>query len=237
MRAENIMSRNVTTARPETDVREIATTLLAREVSAVPIVDGEGRLVGIVSECDLMRRQDIGTGGRLAWWKEITLSSEVLAALYVKSHGGTAADVMTRPVIAVEPDTDVAEIADLFEKYGIKRVPVVEDGTVVGIVSRADLVGLLRTELLRREGEAEPLIVPDDGAVRWAIAEEIRAAAGIDTQFIYIDVHDGSVDLWGTVRSKVEKRAVELAVQASACGRTVQDHLIVMQAGAVPRAL
>ena len=143
MKARDVMVSHVITVGPELDVKAVATTLVANGISAVPVVAIDGSIVGIISEGDLMHRAV--SGARRSWWLETFSSAEQLMADFVKAHGRKAKDVMTRQVISVSPDTSLQEIANLLEKHGIKRVPVIENGRLVGIVSRANLVQALAT--------------------------------------------------------------------------------------------
>ena len=146
MNASDVMVSKVITVGPDTSVAAIAETLLANRISAVPVVDEKSSaLLGIVSEGDLIHRVETGTERPRAWWLEFFIGKEALAREFIKSHGRKAADVMTRLVITVKPDTPLAELASLLEKHRIKRVPVVKDGKIVGIVSRANLVQALVT--------------------------------------------------------------------------------------------
>src|SRR5581483_8196852 len=112
--------------------RQVADILLARCISAVPVVSQSGELLGIISEGDLMRRSETDTERRQSWWLELVASSEASATDFVRSHADKVADVMTRKVVTAEPDTSLAEIAALLERNHIKRVPVVKNGKVVG---------------------------------------------------------------------------------------------------------
>src|SRR5437588_1221443 len=151
MRAMDVMTTNVIIVSPDTPVQEIAKILSERSISGLPVVDAQNRLVGIVSEGDLLHRVEMGTdrrpdrrtGRRRSWWLDTVGSDEELARAYVKSHGRTAKDVMTSEVTSVSETTELADIANLLETRRIKRVPVVKDGTLVGIVSRANLVRAL----------------------------------------------------------------------------------------------
>jgi CBS domain-containing protein len=143
MKARDIMVPHVITVQPDLDVKAVANTLVANGISAVPVVAIDGSIVGIISEGDLMRRIVAGAEHKRSGWLEIFSSPEQLMAEFAKSHGRKAADVMTRQVISVDPDTSLQEIANLLEKHGIKRVPVIEKGRLVGIVSRANLVQVL----------------------------------------------------------------------------------------------
>ena len=136
MLASEIMTTDVATAGPETLVAELVSLLVTRGISAVPVQSG-GQLVGIVSEGDLLRRAELGTGRKRSRWLEIATPGDRLATEYIREHGRKVADVMTTDVVSVRHDTSIREIADLFERRRIKRVPVLRDGKLVGIVSRA----------------------------------------------------------------------------------------------------
>ena len=145
MKAGDVMASHVITVGPELDLKAVANTLVANSISAVPFVAIDGSLVGIISEGDLMHRAVSGADRKRSWWLETFSSAEQLMAEFVKAHGRKAKDVMTRQVISVSPNTSLQEIANLLEKHGIKRVPVIENGRLVGIVSRANLVQALAT--------------------------------------------------------------------------------------------
>src|SRR6266536_3997807 len=140
MQARDVMTTRVVTVEPDTAIEEVAKRLFENRISAVPVVEGDGRLVGIVSEGDLMRRPESGMERRPSWWLSFLLLPEQSAASYVKAHGRHAKDVMTRNVIMVEDSARIEGIAEILEKHGIKRVPVIREGKLVGIVSRADLL-------------------------------------------------------------------------------------------------
>ena len=149
MEARDIMSRDVVIVGPETTCQEIARTLVTRGISAVPVVDNGGAVVGMVSEGDLINRDDQERIARRDWWLELLaeggqISPAYLAELHATRR--TASDVMAGPVITVTEDADVKEIARLLAAHRIKRVPVLRDGRIVGIVSRADLVRALALE-------------------------------------------------------------------------------------------
>ena len=145
MKARDIMVMNVITVGPEASVRQVADILFKNRISALPVVDEHGELIGIVSEGDLARRAELETDYRRSWWLETFArkSKETLAVEYVKSHARRVKDVMTRRVITATPATSLRDIAALLEKNRIKRVPIVAKGRVVGIVSRANLIQAL----------------------------------------------------------------------------------------------
>jgi CBS domain-containing protein len=143
MQARDLMVSPVVTVQPSASVKEVAKLLLEQGISAVPVVDDQGKLVGVVSEGDLLHRPEIGSERRRSWWLLGLTDEETLAAEYVKAHAHKVADVMTRKVITAAPDASLHELATLMEANAIKRVPIVEDGRLVGIVSRANLVRAL----------------------------------------------------------------------------------------------
>jgi CBS domain-containing protein len=140
MRAIDVMVRDVVTVHPDTDVAEAVKLLAEHDVSALPVVNGEGRLIGILSEADLIHRVEIGTEKRRPWWLEAVSGAGTLAEEFAKSHGKKVGEVMTSEVVVVSEETPLSEIAALFERKRIKRVPVVKDGKVVGVVSRSNLI-------------------------------------------------------------------------------------------------
>jgi CBS domain-containing protein len=149
MKVAQAMTRQPVTADPSMSVRDAAMLLVKHGISAVPVVDGSGALLGIVSEGDLVRRGDVVRDERQSWWLQMLAEGEHLAPGfldYVRSGGRQVRDLMTRHVITVEEDTPLPEVARLLEEHRIKRVPVLRQGKVVGIVSRADLVRALAHE-------------------------------------------------------------------------------------------
>jgi CBS domain-containing protein len=191
MRARDIMTTNVLTVTPITPVRDVAQLMVEHRISSVPVVHGS-KLVGIITDGDLYRRAELGTEKRHRTWLSMLAFHNERAADYVQIHGRTARDVMTTDVIAVEPTTTLRQIADLFETKRIRRVPVVADGTVIGIVSRANLVQALATissEDLQRTAT--------DRQVRdLVIAEYKRLPFGLPSEWNVI-VKDGIVHLRG----------------------------------------
>ena len=153
MNASDVMVTNVIAVGSNASVQEVADILLTNRISAAPVVDDHGELIGIISEGDLIRRAQSGTERHRSWRLEIIASEskEDLAIEYVKSHASKVGDVMTHEVITATPGTPLRDVAALLEKNRIKRVPIVERGKMVGIVSRANLVQALAT--LRKDIE------------------------------------------------------------------------------------
>ena len=222
MKAADVMATNVITVRLDTPVATIAEVLLANRISAVPVVNDKNVLVGIVSEGDLIHRVEAGTERHRSWWLELLTGKETLAHEFVMSHARKAADVMTRPVISVQPDTLLGDIASLLEKHRIKRVPVASNGKIVGIVSRANLIQAL-VSLNRAKTEASV----DDLTLHGNILEQLRSKPWVDPSTISILVNNGSVELWGIVDSETEKNAIRVAVEVTPGVRQVANKLVV----------
>src|SRR5258708_27567398 len=141
MRALDIMTRRVIAVNPEAPVREAARVFAENHISGAPVVDDEGRLLGMITEGDLIHRTETGTQARRrSWWLEFFSSTRDLAATYIKENAQLVQDVMTAKVICVKETTPVSEVADLLERHRINRVPVLYHGELIGLVTRANLV-------------------------------------------------------------------------------------------------
>jgi CBS domain-containing protein len=222
MNAADVMITNVISVRSDTSVAKIAETLLTNRISAVPVLDEKGAMVGIVSEGDLIHRVEADTERHRSWWLELLTGKEVLARDFVKSHARKAADVMTRPVVTVKPDTPLGELASLLEKHRIKRVPVMKDGKIVGIVSRANLI----QSLVTRGNEIISDKAVGDSTLRDNIITELRSQPWWANN-INVIVQNGTVELWGFVGSETEKDAIRVAVEVTAGVRKVSNNLAV----------
>jgi len=231
MRAMDVMTTGVITVDPDTSVQAVAKLLSERGISGVPVVDAADRLVGIVSEGDLLHRVETGTerrperltGRRRSWWLDTIASDEDLARDYAKSHGRTAKDVMTREVISVSDTTELADVAMLLETKRIKRVPVLRDGKLVGIVSRANLVRALAIT------ESEPVIDADidDRAIRDKLLAELKGQEWVHMWAADIIVRDRVVHLWfSDDRSEEERQAVRVAAENIPGVRGVEEHIV-----------
>ena len=223
MKAADIMVSSVIAVGPDCSVQDVAETLLENRISAVPVVSNGGDLVGIVSEGDLIRRTEIDTERRRSRWLALLIGTQPLAAEFVKSHAGRVADVMTRDVIVATPDTPLRHFAALLEKNGIKRVPIVSNGKLVGIISRANLVQALASA--RKEIKAAA--ATSDRMIREELMSRLRAEPWARTSRLNVIVHDGTVELWGRVRSRAENQAIRLAAELTPGVRAINDNLIV----------
>jgi CBS-domain-containing membrane protein len=178
--------------------------------------------VGIVSEGDLIRRPEADTATRRSWWLYFFSSLETAAAQYAKSYGLLARDVMTPTPITLTEDTSAAEIADILERFHIKRVPVVRDDRIVGIVSRANLVRTLasaQTALSQR--------IEDDAVIRNGVIAALSGQPWETALPKNVIVQQGVVHLWGMVNSLEERAAVRVAVERTPGVKRIEDHLVL----------
>ena len=221
MKARDVMVSPVITLKPASSVREAAQILLERRISALPVVNDKGKLVGIISEGDLLRRRETGTEHRRSWWLRFLAGEETAAGEYTKAHGRKVADVMTRHVITADPDAPLSEIAALFEKHAIKRVPIVKDGQLTGIVSRSNLVQAVASA-------PEDLEIPlSDRAIRDKLLAHLKTQPWSHTWQLNVTVNRGVVDLWGVSYSDGERAAIRVAAENIPGVRAVNDHLFV----------
>ncbi|MYZ49276.1 CBS domain-containing protein [Propylenella binzhouense] len=222
MNAADVMTKDVITVPPEMTVREAAEILLQHRISAVPVVDAAGKLVGILSEGDLVRRHEIGTERRRSWWLQVFSDTSASGQDYVKSHGLRVADIMTRDVVTADESTSLAEIANRLERYGVKRLPIVRDGRVVGIVSRSNLVRALASVPI-----SVPAAAASDNEIRESVMAHIRAQPWGMPWLTNASVHDGVVEIWGMVNSDDERRAIRVAAESTPGVRAVNDHMMI----------
>ena len=221
MKASDVMVSKVITVGPNTTVQEIAAILLSNRISAVPVIDDVGALIGIVSEGDLIHRVESGTERHYSWWLKLMSDKAALAQGYLKSHAVKAADLMTKQVITASPDLPLGELATLLEKHRIKRVPIVENAKLVGIVSRANLLQALSA--LRRDIPVESRV--EDSVLRERVFFEIRSKLSASAAQINVIVHDGVVELWGGVDAQNEKDALRVAAELIPGVHSVEDHI------------
>jgi len=223
MLAKDIMTATVETVTPDTPVSEIARRLLARNISAVPVVDEQDRVVGIVSEGDLMRRSENQTERQPSWWIRVFAEPEDRARAYIKTHGMCARDVMTRNVISVGEGESLTDIAEMLERHHIKRVTVMRGDKLVGIVSRANLLrGLVAAG-------AKTAATEDDRDLKAEI-ESTALKAGLSMDHVSVVVADGVVAMWGMVETDAERLALAVAAEQVAGVGRVENNINVMPA-------
>lgn len=221
LKAKDVMTLQVISVQPDNTVGEVAEKLMKYGISAVPVVDGE-RIVGILSEGDLVRRAEIGTAERhRSWWLRLFTGAETLATEYVKSHARRVRDVMTKNVISVSEETSLSDIAALLEKNHIKRVPVLRDGRVVGIVSRANLLRRLATFPADVQVTTE-----DDRVIRAKILEALRSQPWSNVNATDVTVAQGRVEFWGMFDTNEQREAARVVAENVPGVRKVEDHRV-----------
>jgi CBS domain-containing protein len=226
MRAMDVMTTDVITVDPDTAVQALATLLAERGIGGVPVVESSGRLVGIVSEGDLLHRTEIGTARRhrerrRSWWLDHFASD--LAREYIKSHGRTVKDIMTRDVVTVTEDTDLGEVAALLEAKRIKRVPVTRNGKVIGIISRANLVRALAATKGAPPREEDG----DDRTIRAQLLGELGREEWAKVWPEDVIVRDGVVHFWlSSDEPEEKKQALRIAAETIPGVRGVEEHIV-----------
>jgi CBS domain-containing protein len=233
MRAMDVMTANVITVGPDTSVQDLARLLSERGISGVPVVNSEERLVGIVSEGDLLHRAETGTdprpASRRSWWLNTIAKKDDLARDYVKSYGRKVKDIMTTDVVSVTDTTQLADVAVLLETKRIKRVPVVHDGKIIGIVSRANLVRALAAMNNEPATDAND----DDRTIRDKLLAELKRQEWFTVQdwckiwTADVIVKDGVVHFWlCDDQPQEERRALRVAAENIVGVRRVEEHTI-----------
>ncbi len=219
MKACDVMVFPVITVSPYSSIGEVADIFLKHRISAVPVTDDLGHIFGIVSEGDLMRRAETRTERQHAWWLLPFTGPQTLAAEYVKAHSRKVADVMTRNVITADPDTSLQEIATLLERNAIKRVPIVKNGRLVGVVARANLVQAVASAPKALH------VQPSDAIIRDELLKHLKTQPWAHTSLLNVTVRDGVVQLWGMTTSRAEKEAIRVAAESIHGVRAVNDNL------------
>jgi CBS domain-containing protein len=200
------MTAEVVTSPPETPVAALIRLFTDRGVSAVPVTDASGTLLGIVTERDLIRRLADEDEQPTGWLARFTDRPNARADRYARSHGATAREVMTDKVVTVAPDASANHIAHLMEQHGIRRVLVVEQGRLLGMVTRTDL---LRALVADQPPETEV----SDERIRGAILAAMQREAWADTLHVTVDVRGGEVEFHGFSRSASVQRALRVLAE------------------------
>jgi CBS domain-containing protein len=219
MQVRDVMTANVISVPAQATILEAARAMLRNRVSGLPVVDGEGRLVGVVTEGDFLRRSEIGTERRRPKWLEFVLGPGRMAEDYVRAAGRRVDDVMTRDPVTVREDDSLETVVELMERRRVKRFPVLRNGKMVGIVSRANLMGAL-VSLARSEA------APTGGDP--AIRESILAAFAKQpwAPQINVVVKESIAELRGTITDERERQACVVTAENVAGVRAVHDHLV-----------
>ncbi len=220
MKAQDVMVRDVVTVGPDTSVAEAVSLLVEHDTSALPVVDADDNLIGILSEADLLEREELGAEHHHLWWIETLMPASKLAKEFAKSHGKKVSEVMSTDVITATAVTPVPEIAALLERYRIKRVPIVSDGKVVGMVSRSNLI-----QALASSRPSEPKSGTDH-SIRLELLDWLGKQKWTDFGSRNIIVQDGVVHLWGLISSESERKALTALAEGVPGVSDVADEMI-----------
>lgn len=207
MRVRDLMTTSLVTIPPEAPLEVVARLLSDRGISGVPVVDGAGSLLGMVTEGDLIRRLAAKEDAPKSWVLGLFASAADQAARFARTHGQRARDVMTTDIASVTEDTSIEHVAHIIEDRKIRRVPVLRDGKLVGVVSRSDLI----RALLAAPGS----IAADapDARIRRDLAIKMRNEPWVDTYFIFPDVKGGQVTFHGFCRSETVKQGLRVLAE------------------------
>jgi CBS domain-containing protein len=222
MLAQDIMTRTVAAVHADTPLAEAVALLVDRAISGLPVVDSNAHLVGMLTEGDLLRRNEVDTEPHHSGWYGLLLGPGHLATEYVRARGRAVRDVMTENPVSVTEETPLADVVKLMEKRHFKRVPVVRDGALVGVVSRADIMRLLAGKLA---AEQAAVTLPDD-VVRHAVTVELSNAKWANAHNVTVQVKDGVVTLEGVVFNEAVRPALRVAAENTPGVKRVEDHLV-----------
>jgi CBS domain-containing protein len=224
MKAADVMVRDVVTVHPETDVADAVKLLVARDISALPVVDQGDNLVGIISEADLLHRAELGTKKHRSWIVESLTAASTLADEFAKAHGKKVGEIMTTGVVTATEEDSLGDIAAQFERHRIKRVPIVRDGRVVGIVSRSNLIQALASVVGTSEASDDT-----DRRIRDELIERLEKEHDwTDFGTRNVTVHNGVVHLWGLITSDDERRALTALAEGVPGVARVQDEMFAI---------
>jgi CBS domain-containing protein len=220
MIAREIMSTPVVSVAPATPVADVAALLARHRISGVPVLD-QGRLVGIVNEMDLLHRHEIGTEQSSAagpWWTRL-FRAEPGPSHYVKSHAKRARDVMTRSVDSVVEDTPLSEVVARFDSPAVRRVCVVQDGKLIGVITRADIVRAVAASAQRPRAERSRA----DDAIRSELLAELTRQWWWRPGWSLVTVNDGVVQFNGVIDAPEERASARVAAENIPGVRAVED--------------
>jgi CBS domain-containing protein len=226
MQVRDVMRGNVVTVPKTATAEEAAARMLAHGISGLPVVDAEGRVVGMVTEGDFLRRAELGTERRRSRWLEFLTSNWRLAEEYVASHAKRVEEVMSAPVATIAEDAPLEEAVTLMLSRKVKRLPVLRGETLVGIVARADL---LRAFAQRVPAAPAAGPAPDDKTIAAAIVAQLNAQPWAADGAVRVEVKDGVVHLNGTIFEEGERLAARVLAENVPGVKACEDHLVCIE--------
>jgi CBS domain-containing protein len=226
MIVSDVMTHKVLSVTPDDTVEHAANLMLRHGISGLFVVDTKGTLVGVVTEGDLLRRDEIGTERHRPWWLRVLVSPGKQALDFTRAHGRKVSDIMTAEVICVDTGTQLEDVVETMEKQRIKRVAVTENGHMVGVVARSDL---LRALLSHEREKKVPAAQEDDRTLRTTILASLEAASWAPMTTLNVTVANGVVDVWGTITNPDERRAICVIAENVPGVKEVHDHLVFVE--------
>ena len=221
MNAEHVMTRDVISIDPDATVLQAARLMLQHRISGLPVIDKAGKLVGVLSEGDFLRRRETHTERRRSRWLEFLMGPGRMAADYIHSHGNKVSEAMTTDVQTVSDVTSIEDIVDLMERHRIKRVPVLCGGEMVGIITRSNLMRAV-VSLARHM----PSTATDDATIRELLLAELAHEKWAPAALTNVVVLDGVVELWGVVVDERQRAALKVVAENISGVKAVKDHLV-----------
>lgn len=220
MKACDVMTSRVVSVKADASIMTAIRLMLQNHISGLPVTGSEGELVGIVTEGDFLRRGEIGTQRRRSRWLEFLIGPGRWADEYVRARGCKVAEVMTAEVITITDDTPLEEAVTVMERHRIKRLPVVRDGRVVGIVSRANIMHALVSLAV----EVNSPVAATDASIRANILAECDKQPW--RPLLNVVVRDHVVHLWGTLTDERERQALVVLAENVPGVQAVHDHMV-----------
>lgn len=224
MKAKDVMTSAVVTIPPDATLREAIERMVSCRISGMPVVGGDGKLVGMLTEGDLVRRTEMGTEAPRRRWLELLLGPASGADEYSRTHGLRVQDVMSPHVVTVGPGASLPQVVRLMEEHDIKRVPVVENDKVVGIVSRADLVTALMHQLAPASEEQG-----SDESIRRRIVAKMKREPWCPSHSLRVSVRDGVAVVDGMIFDERERRALHVLLERTDGVRAIEDRVVCVE--------
>jgi CBS domain-containing protein len=215
-----IMTRDVATVTTDMTVAEVARLFAEKKISGVPVLDGHGVVVGVVSEADLLHRAEIKTERRHSWWSALFETDTTLAREFVRQGARKVSDIMSRNLVTVSEDANLAGAAELLDKHRIKRLVVLRGEKLAGIISRADIV---RAIVKTYAAAAGAVTGGSDDSIRQSLTDRMADESWAKMQLVNTHVHDGIVDLTGFVSSEAQKKALRVLAENTPGVQLVRD--------------
>jgi len=222
MQVSDVMTSPVISVEPSASIGAAARLMLANKISGLPVVDQSGAPVGIVSEGDFLRRGELGTERKRPRWLEFFIGPGKSAEEYIQAHSRKVEEVMTPGVVSVGPEATLDEAVETLIRHRIKRLPVVREGKLVGIVTRSDLLKAL-TRVLPDGTLAPP---SSDERIRATIEAELGRQDWAGNGLIRVEVIDGVVELTGTIFDERQRRAAHVLAENVQGVKSVTDSLV-----------